>query len=364
MEANIPNERLRALFADLIQLSAAPGFEHEVRAFVLEALREIDCEVETDVMGNVVARAGQQEGTTILLAAHMDEVGLMITRIEDSGFLRFRPLGFPVESLLPGNIVRIGQDMYGIIGTRDWHVTPADRRGEIPSVEELFIDIGASTGDEARSWGVRVGAPVTFRAGCYPLGRSGHVIGTKSVDNRVACAIGIEILRQVQRTDSVGVTVLFAVQEEVGFRGASIAMDGIHVDCAIALDNALTEDTPFYPPATKESVRVGRGPLLCLREEYTPAVIGMIAHPGMVEWVRRAATTHRIPLQEGFLYPSGATDAVAIYQRHGGIPTVYVGVPSRYAHSPAELVDLRDLDATHALVAALVNEAAAKPWLD
>ncbi len=149
----------------------------------------------------------------------------------------------------------------------------------------------------------------------------------------------------------------------MGFRGAATAIEAIRADCAIVLDNALTEDTPFYPPVTEESVRVGYGPLLCLREEYTPALVGMIAHPGMADWVRRTADARGIPLQEGFLYPSGATDAVAIYHRHGGIPTVYLGVPSRYAHSPAELVDLRDLDATHALVAALVNEAAGKPWL-
>ncbi len=354
--------RLRQTFLELVALAAPPGFEHDVRTYVTQILEGCDCDVEVDVMGSVIARLGHDpDQPTLLVSAHMDEIGMMITRIEENGFLRFRSLGAPVEILMPGNAVTVGP-VSGIIGSRDFHTTPEDERGRVPRVAELFIDVGARSGDEARSFGVRVGSPVSYRGGVVPIGGSGEIVGSKSVDNRVACAIGLELLRRDRPTPAANLVVLFAVQEEVGFRGARIAMEGIRPDCAIVLDNALTEDTPFYPPPTPESVTIGGGPLLSLREEYTPALVGMIPHQGMVDWVRRAARGHGIPLQEGFLYPFGATDAVAIYDRHGGIPTVYIGVPSRYAHSPLELVDLRDLDATSDLVAALYGEATTRAW--
>jgi endoglucanase len=348
--------RLRSTFLELVQLSGPPGSEDPVSSYVRSKLGD-ECAVDIDVAGNVVARRGEGE-TVVLLAAHLDEVGFVITRIEERGLLRFALLGGPVRLALPGSLVRIGE-LNGVIGFPEMIIAPADEQ-HVLSPDELFIDIGATSADEARSWGVRVGDPVSYCARVTVVGRSGHVIVTKSVDNRVGCAIVLDAL--VQPPPS-GVTLigLFTVQEEVGWQGARMAMRSLRADCAIVLDDTLVEDGPTYPPPLPETPVLGGGPALCLVETAAPT-LSHITPRRVREWVRQTAETAGLRVQTRFLFGSGS-DAVEIATSHAGLATAYIGIPNRYSHSATELLDLRDLDATAALVSALIASAAKRPWL-
>jgi len=325
------------------------GNEGEVRDLIVEAVRPHVAGLESDTMGNLFARKG--EGNVpirVMLDAHMDEVGLMITHIEDEGWLRFDTVGGLDPRLLPGKRVRIGPNRVpGLIGLKPIHLTKQEEATRVSELHDLTIDIGAQDGDQARQ-AVSVGDCAVFDTCFERLGGSpspsdwqvGRVKG-KAFDDRVGCAVLIEVLRDGYPVEVLGA---FTVQEEVGLRGAQVAAYALRPDLAIVLEGTVADDLPDQegpPPAT----RLGHGPAITLMDR------SFIADRRLVDWLIEAAEAEGIPYQ--FKRPNvGGTDGGAIHRSRAGVPTVALSVPCRYIHSPAAVMDLEDFWHTVALLRA------------
>jgi putative aminopeptidase FrvX len=334
----------------LKQLSEAfgvSGNEDEVRQIVLNAVREHVDEIRVDAMGNVLAlkkgkgrlrspRDGDRR-MRVLLAAHMDEVGLMVVDHEKSGHLRVRPVGGVDARLLPGSLLKIGPERKpGVIGIKPIHLLEEGEEEKVTKMEELAVDIGAKTKEEAQKL-APLGTYVTFATEFRELGPT--VMG-KAFDDRVGCTVLIELLRgEPFRFD---LHAAFTVQEEVGLRGAAVAAYAIDPDCAVALEGTVADDLPKDKDVSP-TTELGKGPAVTIMDR------SFIADRGLVRLITSTAEELGIPYQ--IKQPGiGGTDSGAIYQSRAGVPSVTVAVPCRYIHSPAAILDLEDLRNTVRLV--------------
>jgi len=352
MDAESLIETLRALCG----LSAPSGQEREVVAWCRDRLRPFADMVEVDPFGNLVAlRRGPAGAPRLMVAAHADEVGLIVRRIERNGFVRFTTLGCPTVQLLPGRRVRVGRHE-GVIGVKsDHYLSPEEREHRsVPDVPEQYVDLGATSAEEVLALGVEVGTPITHVSELFRLGESGRWAG-KSIDNRLGCALLLHLFAETAgRSLPVTLLGLVTVQEEAGSRGATMAVHRHPPDLALVLDVTICEDTPEFPPPTIGSLTLGGGPVIHVMEQSAASNRGMLAHPAMVRELTRCARERGIPHQRALLL-GGATDAANLHLAGGGIPTAYLGIPCRYAHSPVEVFDAGDALHTLALAAAFVE---------
>jgi len=327
----------------LSEASGVSGYEEGVAAVVREAFIRYADEVRADAMGNLVALkrgSGPEPRRRVMLAGHMDEIGLMVTLLEGA-FLRFTEVGgFDVRTL-PGQevVVHGRRPLPGIIGCRPPHVlAPADTGRPTP-MEELFIDVGLGA-DELGTL-VRVGDPVTLRAPCVEL-KNGRLAG-KAFDDRAAVAaivVCLEMLRQVSHAWDV--YAVATVQEEVGLRGAFTSTYGILPDVGIAIDVGFARQPGFEGP---EATELDKGPAL---------VIGPNIHPGLWRELKAVADLYEIPVQTTAAPGGTGTDANAIQITREGIPTALLGLPERSMHTPAETICVRDLQRTGRLLALFI----------
>ncbi len=349
---NLHDSRSARLLADLEDLSRAVGVsgaEDEVRRRIVDKLRGFvpADQIETDTMGNVIVtrppRAGGDDGTVVMLAAHMDEVGLMISFIESDGTLRFKKVGGIDDRLLPGKAVRIGpKGVPGVIGVKPIHLQGEDERGRVEEASQLFIDIGADSREQAERV-VRVGDRAVFEAQWCTMGADG-VCG-KALDDRVGCTALLELLRGDYPVTVVGV---FTVQEEVGLRGARVAAYRVAPSLAIVLEGTVCADLPGREPH-EEATRLGDGAVLSVMDRSS------IAHPELVRVLSGLAGRHGIPYQWRRT-AMGGNDAGEIHTARGGVPSASVSVPCRYIHGPVALARLRDLEAVVRLVETFLQE--------
>ena len=345
-------------FIDLLKrLSEAfgpSGFEDEVRDLVIKELEPYVDELIIDKWGNAVAvKYGRRRDLRAMVAAHIDEIGLLIDSIDKNGFLRFRAIGGWNEVTLVGQRVVIrtvdGRKIKGVIGSRPPHVTPPGKEREAPELKDLFIDIGASSDEEVRRLGVRVGSVAVLDRGFEVL--NGDVVTGKAFDDRVGVAVMLWSARQLRECE---VTTYFVatVQEEVGLRGAQVAADRIYPDFAIALDTTIAADVPGVNE--REFVtRVGKGPAIKVMDGGRGSVF--IAHPTLTNFLISVAEELKIPYQLEVLI-GGTTDALGIAFRRDGIPATTISIPTRYVHSPVELLNINDaLNAAKLLTEALAR---------
>jgi len=269
-----------SLHENLEKLSNMPGVtgrEESVRNFMAELMTPYADAVTIDKLENVVAvKRGTNTTPKIMLAAHMDEVGLMVKNITKEGFLQFTKMGGLDDRILLAQEVIVytskGRPLKGIIGSKPPHIQKEEERKKIVPYDELFIDVGADTRDEAEAMGISVGDPVGFDVKFSTMG-GGKVIG-KAFDDRVGCAVMIEVLKQLKDV-SCTVYAVGTVQEEVGLRGAGTAAFGIDPDLGIALDVTVAGDVPGVREV-ESNVKMGKGPAL------TVADYGLITHPKML----------------------------------------------------------------------------------
>ncbi|ADN49512.1 M42 family metallopeptidase [Vulcanisaeta distributa] len=345
-------------FIDLLRrLSEAfgpSGFEDEVRDLVIKELEPYVDDLMVDKWGNVIGvRYGSRRDLKAMVAAHIDEIGLLIDNIDKNGFLRFRAIGGWNEVTLVGQRVIIktvdGKKIKGVIGSRPPHVTPPGKEREAPELKDLFIDIGASSDDEVRKLGVRVGSVAVLDRDFEVL--NGGIVTGKAFDDRVGVAVMLWAARQLRGSE---VTVYFVatVQEEVGLRGAQIAADRVYPDFAIALDTTIAADVPGVNE--REFVtRVGKGPAIKVMDGGRGNVF--IAHPALTNFLVSVAEDLKIPYQLEVLI-GGTTDALGIAFRRDGIPATTISIPTRYVHSPVELLSINDaLNASRLLAEALAR---------
>jgi endoglucanase len=325
------------LLERLCKACAVSGDEGEVRKIVLEQVKPLADEVKVDALGNVLAiKHGQgAKRLRVMLAAHMDEVGFMITSDEEDGIYRFDVVGGLDPRILVGKAVWIGKDhLPGVIGTKPIHLTERDETRSAIPVERLRIDTGPVSGK------VKVGDRVTF-AGTFT--RLGPTIRAKALDNRLGVTTLIELLRNAPA--NIDILAAFTVQEEIGLRGARVASYGLDPDLAIAIDSTPAYDLPTWNKAdnTQYNARLGAGPAIYIHDS------GTLSDPRLIRHLVATAEAHNLPYQ--FRQPGGGgTDAGAIHRQRAGIPSVSVSVPGRYHHTPMSFVRLADWQATLALL--------------
>jgi putative aminopeptidase FrvX len=326
---------VRELVKKLTEAYSPSGYEHQIRKLIREEIRGYADEIKTNPLGSLIARKrGSGKGSKVMLAAHMDEIGVMVTHIDDKGFCRFAPIGgvFPL-TLLGGRVV-FGNGVVGVIGMEEKHF----ERGKTPPLNQFFIDVGAR--DKA-ACPVKVGDAAGF---LRPFEDLGDRLVAKTMDDRIGCVILIETLHKLRRC-AHDVYFVFTVQEEMTLAGAGTSAYGLNPDVALAVDVTGTGDTP---ESHHMAVSLGGGPAIKVQDA------GMVAHAGVKELMVHRAEQARLPYQLEVL-TGGTTDAMAIQIVREGIPTGCLSVPCRYIHSPSEMVDYGDVQNSVKLLLAILG---------
>ncbi len=332
------------ILRELSEAAGVSGREEEVRGVILSEIRDRVDECRVDGIGNLIARktATGSSPLRVLVAAHMDEIGLMVSQVEDGGALRFFKVGGIDDRILPAKTVLIGpKRVPGVIGFKPVHLTEKAEREQAVGWKQLAIDIGASGKAEAEKL-VKRGDVAVFSSSFTELTREGsrwRTVMGKAFDDRAGCAMLAELLSQKL---PVGLSAAFTVQEEIGLRGGRVAAYAEEADFAFVLECTGANEIPVARDANP-STRIGGGPAITIMDP------NFMADRRLVELLTRAAEDLGIPHQ--FKQPYiGGTDAGAIHVARGGIPTAVVSIPCRYIHSPHSILDRNDLDAALALM--------------
>lgn len=359
------SSELGEFFTILKKVSDAPGvsgFEDEIRRVIREEVEDYVDEVKTDKMGNLIAiRRGGNVGR-LMIAAHMDEIGLIITHIEKKGFLRFTGVGGWSERILPGQRVVLHTEkgkIRGVIGSKPPHLLTPEEAKKVVELKDLFIDVGASSKEDAEKLGVRVGTIATLDRETARLGGEDVVTG-KAFDDRVGVAVMIYALKLLSKIGhEVDVYAVATVQEEVGLKGATVSAYSINPDVGIAIDVTASNDVPGVPE--KEWVaELGKGPAIKIMDGGRGGLF--ISHPKVRELLVKVAEEEKIPYQLEILV-GGTTDATAIQLRREGIPSGTISIPTRYIHSPVETLNLKDALNASKLLASAVKRMD-KEWIE
>jgi tetrahedral aminopeptidase len=326
---------MKQLIQKLTETFSPSGREEAIREVILAEIKPLADEIRVDALGNVIARKGKKgaAGKRVMVAAHMDEIGLIATHINENGFVRFTTVGIPFARYLLGGRVRFVNGVQGVIGSER-----LDKANEIPPADKLFIDVGA-TG--VKDCPVKVGDVAAFERPFVELGKR---LVAKSLDDRAGVAVAIETLRRLER-GSNEVYFVFTAQEEVGVRGATVSAYGVDPDVGIAVDVTPTGDTPN---PIRRDVALGKGPAIKVKDQL------MLSDLRVVDWMERTAKKARIPTQREVL-TGGSTDARAIQMTRSGVPTGGLALPCRYVHSPSEMIDYDDVENAVKLLTALLN---------
>lgn len=336
------------------------GREHDVRGIVIDLVKDSADKVWVDTLGNVIAlKRGRSGSSKLMLAAHMDEIGLFVTHIEDNGFLRVQPIGGIHERSLAFQRVlvktRDGRVYRGVIGLRPPHAAKPEEARQVPEIRELFVDVGASSKDEVKGMGIDVGDIVVFDRDVIRLSTS-RITG-KAFDDRVGLAAMVKAFQIVESSD-VDVYLVATVQEEVGLKGARTAAFAINPDIGLAIDVTLANDVPGTPPH-EWCASLGKGPAIKIADGRSAS--GIIVHKEIVDKLIEIAKRLNIPYQLEVL-PGGTTDASVIQLNREGVPTGVVSIPTRYLHSAVEVVDLNDIVNTVKLIKGFV-ESITTDWV-
>lgn len=328
---------MKKLLKQLTETFGPSGYEENVRNLVRKEIKPYADEIKVDALGNLIVRKKPTRQTKstkkIMIAAHMDEIGLIVSHVDDNGFVRFVPLGVVIRKYVLGGRVRFLNGVLGVIGS-----DRLDNLNELPMLDKIYVDVGATSKKDCP---VKVGDVAAFDR---PFTEMGNRLAAKSMDNRAGVLVAIETLRALKST-SHDVYFVFTTQEEVGVRGATTSAYGVNPDVGIAIDVAPAGDTP---DALKIELALGKGPGIKIRD------VGSISDPRVVQWMIRTADKSKIPYQREVL-PIGGNDARAIQLTRAGVPTGSLSVPVRYVHSPSEMVDFSDIQNSVKLLTAILR---------
>ena len=337
------------LLEKLCNACAVSGDEGEVRKIVLEQIESHADDVKVDALGNVLATrkgSGRRKRLKVMIAAHMDEIGFMITADDGDGIFRFDTVGGMDPRQLAGKPVLVGRDKTpGVIGAKPIHLTTASERKNTIPKDTLRIDVGADNKSK-----VKVGHRATFATKFQRIGPS---LRAKALDDRLGVATLIELVKHAP--ENVDLLAAFTVQEEVGLRGARVAAFALDPDIAIALDSTPANDLPTWDGEenTRYNTKLGGGPAIYIADGAT------LSDPRLIRHLVDVAETEDIPYQ--FRQPGGGgTDAGSIHRQRAGIPSVSVSVPGRYAHTAAGICRIEDWKSTLALIHAALSQVATK----
>lgn len=338
------------ILRELSEAVGISGQEDAVRALILDAIRDHAQDIRIDPLGSVTARkpASGDAPLRVMLAAHMDEIGFMVTGVDSEGLIRFTNVGGIDDRILPGLRVRIGAD--AVPGVVIWTPIHHNHEQNVVKLSNLRIDIGASSKDDANGK-VRRGDAIAFDSKFMEIGEK--TLRGKAFDDRVGCSLLVDVLRGGPYP--VEVLAAFTVQEEIGLRGATVAAQTLNPDVALALEGTTAFDLP-NPQADADdrddlnpTCRLGDGPVL------TVVDASMIVHPRLLAFLRATAAKHAIPHQFK-TRPGGGTDAGAMHRANAGVPSAVISVPCRYIHSPAAYLNRDDYASTLRLIQAVLHD--------
>jgi tetrahedral aminopeptidase len=330
---------MKKLLQQLTETFGPSGYEENVRALVRAEVESLADEVRVDALGNLIVRRkpsrASDDTKKIMIAAHMDEIGVIVSHVDEKGFVRFSPIGGVFRRYVPGGRVRFLNGTQGVIG-----FDRLDNINELPTLDKVYIDVGATGKKDCP---VIIGDVAAFER---PFIELGNRLVAKSMDDRAGVLVAIETLRALKgKSTPHDLYFVFTAQEEVGTRGAGSAAFGVDPDIGIAVDVTPTGDTPN---ALKMEMALGKGPCVKFQD------VGAISDPRVVQWMIAAAEKNKIPYQREVLLVGG-TDARAIQSVRAGVPTGCISIPVRYVHSPSEMVDYSDILNTVKLLAAVLR---------
>ncbi|MCA1029719.1 M42 family peptidase [Bacillus timonensis] len=336
----------------LASIQGTPGQEMSVVKQLKEWFTPLADRVEVDHMGNLYAYLeGKKSGPTLMVSAHSDEIGCVVRDIDNRGFIRIERTGGMIESLLIGRKVNVNGH-FGVIGVKAGHLQTPEERKRIPSIYELYVDVGATSSEQVREMGIEIGDPISYISEIEHFTNKDLICG-KAIDNRSCCVLLLDLFEAVQDRDFTGTLVgVIAVQEEVGLRGAKVASYKINPDYAIVLDTIPCADTPDslgsgYP------VGIGRGPVIPALAGGS--VRGNIMAPQMKKVI--IATSKRLEIPYQLAVMTGATtDVAAVHLERDGILAGAITFARRYSHSPVEMADVNDFEKGLHLLKELVGD--------
>ena len=330
---------MKDLIQKLVEAWGPSGYEHQVRELIRAEVAGFADEITVDPLGNLICRVGQG-GKKVMVAAHMDEIGVMATFQEKkTGYLRFSNVGGLLNTTLLGNRVRFEDGTLGVIGV---HYPFGQGRTNVPNLEDFYIDV--SDGDHSTA--VSAGRPAALTRG---MEERGSRLIAKSMDDRVGCAVAVETMRRLNKQTPNELYFVFTVQEEVGLRGARPAAYRVDPDVAIAVDVTATGDEA---KSEKSIVRLGGGAAIKVHDT------GLVVPPAVRDWMVAGAEAAGIPYQLELL-TLGTTDAAGMQTTRAGVPSGAISIPCRFVHTTSETVDIRDVEACVGLLVQLLqNEVA------
>ncbi|WP_213423389.1 M42 family metallopeptidase [Bhargavaea massiliensis] len=346
------DEQLQML-KDLTDAKGIPGNEREAREVMKRYIEPFADSIDYDGLGSLIAeKKGSAEGPRVLVAGHLDEVGFMISKIDDKGFLSFQTVGGWWSQVMLAQrvtiVTRDGRELTGVIGSKPPHILSAEARKKPVDIKDMFIDIGASSKEEAMEWGVRPGDMVAPYFEFTVMNNPDYLLA-KAWDNRIGCAIAIDVLRKLK--DEQHPNTVFsagAVQEEIGLRGARTVAAKVKPDIGFAVDVGIAGDTPGI--SSKEATgKMGDGPQIVLFDA------SMVSHKGLRDLVVDTAEEQGIPYQFETI-PGGGTDAGSIHLANEGVPSLAICIPTRYIHSHSAILHKKDYEHAVQLLVAVIKK--------
>ena len=340
------------LLKEICETPGAPGFEHRIREVVLRELKSLKIDHSVDNMGNVTAHIKGKKDKRIMIGAHMDEIGFIVSHVDDNGFLRFHPLGgFDPKTLTAQRVIVHGKkDLIGVMGSKPIHLMTPEERGKSLALTDFFIDLGMSKKEVDKY--IEVGNPVTRERELIEMG---DCINVKSIDNRISVFILLEALRTLKGQPAFDVYGVFTVQEEVGIRGANVAAHTINPDFGIGLDTTIAYDVPGAKDEEKVT-SLGKGTAIKIMDR------SVICDTRMVEFMKNTAQKHKIKWQLEVL-PAGGTDTAGIQRmgKNGSIAGA-ISIPTRHIHQVIETANKDDIQGSIDLLRSCLMEMDNGNW--
>ncbi len=340
------NKKAETFLKTLLEAPSPSGYEQAAAACWRDYLRDSVDELVHDVHGNSIAILNPQAEFTFMLAGHIDEIGLIVTHIDDNGYVYAAQIGGMDPAILLGQRVRIlgaRGEVPGVVGRKAIHQMKADERKRAAEMENIWIDIGADSRREAARH-VSVGDAMVIDVPCRRLGRDKLV--SRATDDKAGAFVVAEVMKALaRRAPRIRVVGVATVQEEIGLRGAITSAYRVHPQAAIAVEVGHASDHPETNPRLSGDVKLGKGPVLNR---------GPNINPVLEKHLFAAARTHKIPVQVTAEARGTGTDANVMQLCRGGAATALVRIPNRYMHSPVEMVSLRDLDQAVKLLVAFL----------
>lgn len=339
---------MKELLKELIETHGISGYEDKIREKIKQKIEKFD-EPKIDNMGNLILTIGKENAKHILLVAHMDELGMVVSYIEDNGMLCIRKIGGIDDRTIVGRVVEIhikNGIINGVIGLPPPHLLDEEKRKKIIPANELRVDIGTTSKKETEKLGVRLLDSMRLKKDFVILNKK--MVSARGMDNRVGCTVLIGLLNKIGKKKLKNkVSYVWSVQEEVGLRGSSVIGRTLKPDYAFPIDTYATADIPSLDIHIAPG-KLGKGPVMRMIDKR------VIATPSLRYFVEDVAKKHKIPLQ--ISVSGGTTDAFPIQVAEEGIPTLPLCIPTKYVHSPVEVCHLDDLRNLVKLLSYVIEE--------